>query len=160
MIDELDLYDDEDSNLADTYLSFSLAQENYAIGVEHVLEIVRLPRIINVPDVPDYVRGVINLRGKVIPVMDIRRRFGLPVVEFTDRTVIIVLEWEGSCLGVIVDKVHDVLEIPASQIELTPRQNNMGRSLATKGMGKAQDKVLILLDLSYLTQDIDQLTPV
>ena len=92
MLDDFDLYEDDDVNIEDTYLTFSIDSEEYAVCVSYVTEIVRLQKIIEVPDVPSYIKGVINLRGKVIPVMDIRSRFSLQAVEYSDRTVIIVLE--------------------------------------------------------------------
>lgn len=151
MLDDFDLYEDDDVNIQDTYLTFSIDNEEYAVCVRYVTEIVRLQKIIEVPDVPNYIKGVINLRGKVIPVMDIRSRFSLPAVAYSDRTVIIVLELEDTLMGMAVDKVNDVTEIPPGAIDPPPHfaQANEAQSVV-KGMGKSEDKVYILLDTECL----------
>ena len=111
----------EDENLEDMYLTFSVAGEEYAVGVEYVTEIVGLQEIVQVPDVPDFVRGVINLRGRVVPVLDARLRFGLPPRDYDHRTVIVVLDVHGSPSGLVVDRVDDVAEIPPSMTDPPPQ---------------------------------------
>ena len=87
-----DLTFNEENNIDDMYLTFAVAGEEYAVGIGFVTEIVGMQKVMEVPDVPHFIRGVINLRGKVIPVMDVRRRFGMPETTYTERTVIIVLD--------------------------------------------------------------------
>lgn len=149
-LDDMDQgdFDDDDGN-DDTYLTFSVAGEEYAVHVGHVTEIVRLQRSFAVPDVPDYIRGVINLRGKVIPLLDVRRRFGLSAADYTDRTVVVVLEVGEIATGLVVDGVSDVTEIAPGQIETRVQSANAGTSLL-KGMGRRGDRVSFILDVPVL----------
>jgi len=142
-----DMYDD-DVNTDNIYLTFSIEKEEYALYVHNVIEIVKLQKIIPVPDVVEYITGVINLRGKVIPVMDIRKRFKLPTVEYSDRTIIIVLEFENVFTGIAVDKVNDVIEILPANIQPPSQYSNDNG--VVKGMGKKDEKALIILDISFL----------
>ena len=106
------------------YLTFALAGEEYGIGILKVKEIIGLMPITTVPQTPGYVKGVINLRGKVIPVADLRLKFGMEAMAYNDRTCIIVVEIEGaagpSSMGIVVDSVSEVLNIKADDIEDTP----------------------------------------
>jgi purine-binding chemotaxis protein CheW len=133
------------------YLTFTLGQEEYGIGILKVREIIGMMEITSVPRTPDHVKGVINLRGKVIPVISLRSKFGIPEEEYTDRTCIIVVEILGAAgaipIGIIVDSVSEVLNISGEDIEPTP---TMGGSLDTQyilGMAKVKGKVKILLDI-------------
>jgi len=133
------------------YLTFSLAGEEYGIGILKVKEIIGMMPITMVPQTPHYVKGVINLRGKVIPVVDLRLKFGLPPMEYTERTCIIVVEITGTTqkvlMGIVVDTVSEVLNIKAQEIEETP---NFGGDLQTEyilGMAKVEGGVKILLDI-------------
>jgi purine-binding chemotaxis protein CheW len=147
--EELDLLDDDDGSLEHTYLTFHVENEEYAVPVVHVTEIVRLQKTFAVPDVPSYIRGVINLRGKVIPLLDVRDRFGLANAPYTDRTVIVVLEVGETSTGLVVDGVSEVVEIPADQIELRPPARK-GRPQMVHGLGKRADKVSFILDVAAL----------
>jgi purine-binding chemotaxis protein CheW len=133
------------------YLTFALAGEEYGIGILKVKEIIGLMPITTVPQTPGYVKGVINLRGKVIPVVDLRLKFGMDSTEYTERTCIIVVEILGSArtilMGIVVDSVSEVLNIKAVDIEDTP---NFGGQLNTTfilGMAKTNGTVKILLDI-------------
>lgn len=133
------------------YLTFSLAEEEYGIGILKVKEIIGMIAITSVPQTPAHVKGVINLRGKVIPVVDLRLKFGLPAMDYTERTCIIVIEISkdnGNILiGILVDSVSEVLNIKGSDIEDTP---NFGARLNTDyilGMAKTGGKIKILLDI-------------
>lgn len=133
------------------YLTFSLANEDYAIGILKIKEIIGMMPITPVPQTPDFIKGVINLRGKVIPVMDLRMRFGMDSIDYTDRTCTIVVEIEGETasilIGIVVDTVSEVLNIKADQIEETPA---FGTQLDTDyilGMAKMEGGVKILLDI-------------
>jgi purine-binding chemotaxis protein CheW len=133
------------------YLTFSLAEEEYGIGILKIKEIIGMMPITSVPRTPDYVRGVINLRGKVIPVIDLRLRFNMPEKEYTDRTCIVVVEIGGQAvemiIGIVVDSVSEVLNIKTDEIEETPA---FGTSLDTDyilGMAKIEGGVKILLDI-------------
>ena len=133
------------------YLTFSLAGEEYGIGILKVREIIGMMPVTPVPRTPDFVKGVINLRGKVIPVIDLRLRFGLDAAAYTERTCIIVVEILGDAgavpMGIVVDAVSEVLNIRATDIENTPA---FGVKLNTDfilGMAKTDGGVKILLDI-------------
>jgi len=140
------------------YLTFSLDREEYGIGILKVKEIIGMIRITPIPQTPDFVKGVVNLRGKVIPVVDLRLRFGMEATDYTERTCIIVVEIhsrEGFLpVGIVVDSVTEVLNIRSVDIEDTPQ---FGVSLNTDyilGMAKAGGGVKILLDIDQvLTSD-------
>jgi len=141
------------------YLTFSLADEEYGVGILKIKEIIGMMPITTVPQTPEFVRGVINLRGKVIPVMDLRLRFGMDSIEYTDRTCIIVVEMAGDAgtvqIGVVVDSVSEVLNIKEEDIEETP---TFGTSLNTEyilGMAKMEGGVKILLDIDRVLKQED-----
>jgi len=133
------------------YLTFSMAEEEYGIGILKVKEIIGMMAVTMVPQTPSYVKGVINLRGKIIPVVSLRLKFGLEEIDYTDRTCIIVVEVKtgtGSVqMGIMVDAVSEVLNIRSAEIEDTP---TFGTSLKTDfilGMAKTGNRVKILLDI-------------
>jgi len=139
---------------AGKYLTFQLGKEEFAIQVLRVREIMGVQDITAVPQTPSYVKGVLNLRGKVIPVVDLRLKFGMPELEYSQRTCIIVvqIEQDGARLltGIIVDGVAEVLTLQAGDIEDTP---DFGRGVATPyllGMAKIKGKVKILLDINMV----------
>ncbi len=133
------------------YLTFSMANEEYGIGILKIKEIIGMMPITSIPQTPEFVKGVINLRGKVIPVMDLRLRFGMQAIDYTERTCIIVVEIEAQAgtvmIGVVVDAVSEVLNIKGDDIEDTP---TFGTKLNTDyilGMAKTEGGVKILLDI-------------
>ena len=136
------------------YLTFTLAEEEYGIGILKIKEIIGMLPITSVPQTPEFVKGVINLRGKVIPVMDLRLRFGMPPIDYSDRTCIIVVEIGGQAgtilVGIVVDAVSEVLNIKGDDIEKTP---TFGTELNTDyilGMAKMEGGVKILLDIDQV----------
>ena len=136
------------------YLTFTLADEEYGIGILKIREIIGMMSITSVPQTPPFVKGVINLRGKVIPVVDLRLRFGMQEIEYTERTCIIVVEIEGQAgtveIGIVVDAVCEVLNIKGEDIEDTP---TFGTKLDTEyilGMAKMEGGVKILLDIDQV----------
>lgn len=148
------------ANREGKYLTFSLAGEEYGIGILKVKEIIRIMPITTVPRTPEYVKGVINLRGKVIPVVDLRLKFGMEGVEQSDQSCIIVVEVAGPrgpvLIGVVVDSVSEVLNIKGGDIEDTP---TFGARLDTDyilGMAKMSGGVKILLDIDKVlsTEDV------
>lgn len=148
-------YDDVEAGLEDeaadnTFLTFHVGGEEYAVPVAQVTEIVRLQKTYAVPDVPPYVRGVMNLRGKVIPLLDVRCRFGLAEEVYTDRTVVVVLEVGDAPTGLVVDGVSDVTEISPEQIEPCAVTQRRGKQAMVTGMGKRDTKVSFILDLAAL----------
>ena len=140
------------------YLTFSMADEEYGIGILEIKEIIGMMPITPVPQTPGFVKGVVNLRGKVIPVIDLRLRFGMPSVDYTERTCIIVVEMEEQettvLIGIVVDAVSEVLNIKAGDIEQTPTFGTKLNIDYILGMAKMEGGVKILLDISrVLTQD-------
>jgi len=136
------------------YLTFSMAEEEYGIGILKVKEIIGMMAITTVPKTPEFVKGVINLRGKVIPVVDLRLRFGMEAIDYNERTCIIVVEIEGTSgtvmIGIVVDAVSEVLNINGGDIEDTP---TFGAKLDTNyilGMAKMEGGVKILLDIDQV----------
>lgn len=151
--------DTDADTVADMYLTFALGTEEYGIGIGGVTEIVGMRKIMGVPDVPVYIRGVINLRGKVIPLMDVRLRFGMAERAYDERTVIIVLDAADVPMGLIVDGVSEVLEIPPSHIDRPAQFGRGGVKNAVCGLGRVGDRVAILLDADALVADADVALP-
>ena len=138
-------------NLEGKYLIFNLGNEEYGIGILKIKEIISMLPITPVPQTPQYVKGVINLRGKVIPVADLRLRFGMEAIEYSAQTCIIVVEIDGQAgkvhMGIVVDSVREVLNIKAAEIESSP---TFGFDLDTQfilGMAKKEGDVKILLEI-------------
>ena len=143
--------------IAGKYLTFDLAEEEYGLEILRVREIIGMMEITPVPKTPEFVLGVINLRGKVIPVVDLRLKFGLPYKEPDDRTCVIVVEVanEGNTvqMGIVVDRVNEVVDVRGQDVEPTP---SFGVSLDTSfilGMAKVGEKVKILLDIDRVLTD-------
>jgi purine-binding chemotaxis protein CheW len=149
----LDLAAEADASTEDTlhgkFLVFKVGNEDFGIEIRHVIEIVGIQKINEVPDLPGYMKGVINLRGRVIPVMDIRTRFCMPDRDYDERTCIIVVQVEGETSGLIIDQVKEVTEIADDQIELPPSRSAQAGQYV-KGIGKVNDEVKILLDVQSL----------
>jgi purine-binding chemotaxis protein CheW len=138
------------------YLTFSLADEEYGIGILKIKEIIGMMPITTVPQTPEFVKGVINLRGKVIPVLDLRLRFGMESIDYTDRTCIIVVEIAGPSgtvmIGIVVDAVSEVLNIKGEDIEETPTFGTRLNTDYILGMAKMGGGVKILLDIDKVLQ--------
>ncbi len=135
-------------------LSFGLGKEEYGLEILAVREIIGLIDITPLPRTPEYVKGVINLRGKIIPVIELRSRLGMPSVKYTEETCIIVVDVlsEGECdsrlMGVVVDSVREVIDIPTSAIEPPPQFGGSVPMDYITGIGRVKDKVVIMLDTS------------
>ncbi|SIN76077.1 MULTISPECIES: chemotaxis protein CheW [Halodesulfovibrio] len=140
-------------------VTFSIGEEEFGVDILKVQEIIRTMEITKVPKAPDFVEGVINLRGKVIPIIDLRRRFGLSSKEHDKHTRIIVIEINNMIVGFVVDSVSEVLRIPAGTVEPPPAVVAGMESEYISGVGKLQDRLLILLDLDRLlsNEDLDVL---
>ena len=139
------------------YLLFELGGEEYGIEILRVREIIGLMDITPVPQSPPFIRGVINLRGKIIPVLDMRRRFGMEEGEYTERSCIIVTELKNGkdqlMLGMLVDGVREVANIPADQIDPAPQFGASVDMRYIMGMAKMKERVAILLDVEKLLKD-------
>jgi len=148
-----DLLDEDEDTLKDKYLTFEIAGEGHGIEIRYVTEIIGVQKITEVPDTPDYVLGIINLRGTVIPVVNVRIRLGLEPVEFDDQTCVIVVNVEETVVGFLVDKVREVVEIPEGMVEPPPKVSKSSASRFMQGLGKAGDGVIIVLDIHKLLYD-------
>lgn len=137
---------EDDTTIADMYLTFRIADEVFGIGIANVTEIVGMQKITEVPDMPDFVKGVVNLRGQIIPVIDVRIRFGIEKRDYDERTCIIVLKINEVQIGLVVDTVEEVITIDAQHISAPPKVASAKSARYIKGMGKVGDDVKILLD--------------
>ncbi len=150
-VDELDLYDEDDEDSQkDKYLTFRIGKEDYGIEIAYVTEIVGIQTITEVPELPVYMKGVINLRGRVIPVIDVRLRFKMEERAYDDRTCVIVVGIEDQVIGLIVDTVNEVVTIQEDQCSKPPRAGGSQGGNFVRAMGKIGDSVKILLDLHKL----------
>lgn len=133
------------------YLTFTLANEEYGIGIRKIKEIIGMMQVRSVPKTPSFAKGVINLRGKVIPVIDLRLRFGMPEIGYTDRTCIVVVEIEGPAgvvtTGIVVDSVSEVLNIKLDAIEDAPAFGAAVDTHYILGIAKMGDGVKLLIDI-------------
>jgi purine-binding chemotaxis protein CheW len=132
------------------FLTFSMGEEEYGIEIRHVTEIIGIQNITDLPDMPDFVKGVINLRGKVIPVIDVRLRFAMAERAYDERTCIVVVNINGIAVGLIVDSVSEVIDIPGADIEPPPRVKKGEASRYIKGLGKVGENVKIILETEQL----------
>ncbi|MNK46335.1 Chemotaxis protein CheW [compost metagenome] len=138
-------------------VSFNLGSEEFGVDIGMVQEIVRMPEITRVPRTPDFVEGVVNLRGKIIPVVDLRKRFRLPVTEDTKSTRIIIVTMSGRTVGMIVDGVSEVRRISADAVEPTPEMVASAIDASyLKGIAKLEGRLLILLDLNLVLNQEEQ----
>lgn len=163
----------KESKITETalYLTFKLGEEVFAVDVHQAREVLDLSPITKVPQAADFMRGVINVRGSVVPVVDMRMKFGMSPVENTVDTRVVVMEvlveGEEIVLGALADSVHEVLELEPSQIEEPPKIGARLRSEFIKGIGKRDDQFIIILDLNRffsaselaLVQEEDEVAP-
>jgi len=163
MADVLDnTIDMEEDTLKGRFLTFSLGNESYGIEVKYVTEIIGMQAITEMPELPEYVKGVINLRGKIIPVMDVRLRFKKEPREYNDRTCVIVVDINDISIGLIVDTVSEVITIPEEDIVEPPQMNKELNNRYIKSIGKVGSDVKLLLDCEKLltTNEIEALSEV
>ena len=145
---------EEEDTQRDRYLIFLLGNEFYGVEIRYVTEIIGLQAITEIPELPEYIRGIINLRGKIIPVMDVRLRFKKEALEYNDRTCVIVVDVGEISMGLIVDQVAEVLTIPEEEI-VDPPQVNRGSSRHIRKIGKVGSSVKLLLDCERLLTDYE-----
>ena len=155
-VEEVEMEDTQEGK----FLTFILGDVEYGIEIRNVTEIIGIQSMTDLPDTPPFVKGVINLRGKVIPLIDVRLRFNFDEKEYDDRTCIIVVNIENMSVGLIVDTVSEVMEITEGDIEPPPKVNNRAGSRYIKGLGKVGEEVKILLDTHKLLfgDEIEQIT--
>lgn len=151
----------EEDNLGKRFLTFQLDNESYGIEIGNVIEIIGIQPITELPGLPEYIRGVINLRGKIVPVMDVRLRFKKNLKDYNDRTCIIVADIDELSIGLIVDSVSEVIFISEAEIVVPPDLGKGGYKFI-KGLGKVGNEVKLLLDCEKLInyQDTDSLNKI
>ena len=154
-LEEDGIYLEDEDTQKDKYLTFHLAGEDYAIAVKYVVEIVGLQRITEVPDTMTFVKGVINLRGKIIPVIDVRLRFRLDSRAYDERTCIIIVDIGEATVGLIVDKVSEVMDIPENQVSPPPKTTKGSRNRYIQGFGLINEQVKLILDIDKLLTDTE-----
>ena len=147
---DIEFDEDDEDTLKDRYLTFKVKDEDYGIEIIRVKEIVGIQKITPVPEMPSYIKGVINLRGNVINVVDIRLRFGMVEKEYDERTCIIIIQVGDIEVGMIVDNVSEVCVIPEEDIKKNTSLNKSNKSTFIKGLGKLDDKIKMLLDVERL----------
>lgn len=140
----------EEDTQKDRYLTFYIGDECYGFEIKHVTEIIGMQAITEIPELPEYVRGIINLRGKIIPVMDVRLRFKKDPLEYNDRTCVIVVDIKEVSIGFIVDRVSEVLSIPEEDIVDPPQIQKGINNKYIKKIGKVGNAVKLLLDCEML----------
>lgn len=150
--DDIFLVDDEDENQGENkYLLFNLGEEVFGLKISCIIQIVEMQKITAVPDMPDYIRGVINQRGKVIPLMDLRIRFGMEKRDYDDRNCIIIVSVHNAFIGLVVDTVAEVHDIDEANIDPSPGfRSESIRERYISGLGKIGDEVRILLDVEKI----------
>lgn len=135
-------------------LSFNVGDATYAIEIKYIKEIIEVEQITLVPKIPSHIKGVINLRGKVVPVISIRKRFEIEEIPFDSRTCIIVLEFEdGEQVGIIVDRVQEVVDVKSSDISQTPDSKNVNANRYIKSIVHFENNVILLIDCNKLIND-------
>ncbi len=148
-------HDNTDDNTLIQLVTFKIAEEEFGVDILRVQEIIRMMPITKVPNAPSFVEGVINLRGKVIPIIDMRRRFGMAANAHDEQTRITVMDLQGQVVGFVVDAVREVLRIKESTVEAPPQVVAGIGSDYLKGVGKLDDRLLILLDLDKLLSETE-----
>lgn len=147
-----ELMEQEEDTQKGKFLTFSLGKEFYGLEICYVTEIIGIQPITEVPELPQYVRGIINLRGKIIPVMDVRLRFKKPFREYNDRTCVVVVDIRDVSVGLIVDSVSEVLSIKDEDI-VPPQELKAAQNRYIKGIGKVGTDIKLLLDCDRLLSD-------
>ncbi len=147
--------DEEESSMENLYLTFHLGGEEYGLEIAYVIEIVGMQQITKIPNMPAYVKGVINLRGQVIPVIDVRTRFGLDFMDYNERTCAIVVKINELTIGMLVDAVDEVISIPETQMSLPQAVAASDSGRFVRGLGRVNKKVIILLELSRVFSETE-----
>lgn len=140
----------EEDTQKNRFLTFSLGKESYGIDIKYVIEIIGIQSITEIPELPEYVKGIINLRGKIVPVIDVRLRFKKDEKKYNDRTCVIVVDINNISIGLIVDSVAEVVTIPEEDMVEPPQVNTGANNRYIKKIGKIGNEVKLLLDCEKL----------
>lgn len=143
-----------EDTLHNKFLVFELEKQQYAIAIENVIDIINIQPVTRVPNCPEFVRGITNLRGKVIPIIDVRIRFGKMQRDYDDRTCIIVVELQNVPVGMIIDSVSEVLTLEDEQISPPPTFSNILDARFIQGIGKTENGIKLILDCNAVLDDV------
>lgn len=148
----------EEDTQKDKFLTFRIGSEEYAIEIRYVNEIFGIQNITTVPNIKPYIKGIINLRGMIVPVIDIRTRFLMDTIDYDDRTCIIVVNYNDIPIGLIVDEVSEVLNLSEEMVAPPPQTNKGSHSRYIQGIGKYNEQVKIILNIKKLLYDEERAT--
>lgn len=152
----LDYLEEEDKEeLENKYLTFWTIDQLFGVPIKHIVQIIEYQPITSIPDYPNYAKGVINLRGSIIPIIDIRARFGKGETQYNDRTCIVVTRLDKTYMGFIVDSVHEVLDLKKDEITDPPFISQGVDRFFLSGVGKQGDKVILILNVDKLFKSED-----
>lgn len=147
-----------DSKIDDLYMVFVINNQKYALSSKYITEIIEILPITKVPFLPEYMKGIINLRSTIIPVMDARMRFGMEPIEYSERTCIIIIENEANKIGLIVDAVNEVLTIPPKQIMESTKEKNDLKESFVNGISQINNDVQLILDCDSLVNIVGDMS--
>lgn len=147
-----------DSKIDDLYMVFVINNQKYALSSKYITEIIEILPITKVPFLPEYMKGIINLRSIIIPVMDARMRFGMEPIEYSERTCIIIIENEANKIGLIVDAVNEVLTIPPKQIMESTKEKNDLKESFVNGISQINNDIQLILDCDSLVNIVGDMS--
>ena len=147
-----------DSKIDDLYMVFVINNQKYALSSKYITEIIEILPITKVPFLPEYMKGIINLRSTIIPVMDARMRFGMEPIEYSERTCIIIIENEANKIGLIVDAVNEVLTIPPKQIMESTKEKNDLKESFVNGISQINTDIQLILDCDSLVNIVGDMS--
>ena len=147
-----------DSKIDDLYMVFVINNQKYALSSKYITEIIEILPITKVPFLPEYMKGIINLRSTIIPVMDARMRFGMEPIEYSERTCIIIIENEANTIGLIVDAVNEVLTIPPKQIMESTKEKNDLKESFVNGISQINNDIQLILDCDSLVNIVGDMS--
>ena len=147
-----------DSKIDDLYMVFVINNQKYALSSKYITEIIEILPITKVPFLPEYMKGKINLRSTIIPVMDARMRFGMEPIEYSERTCIIIIENEANKIGLIVDAVNEVLTIPPKQIMESTKEKNDLKESFVNGISQINNDIQLILDCDSLVNIVGDMS--
>ena len=147
-----------DSKIDDLYMVFVINNQKYALSSKYIIETIEILPITKVPFLPEYMKGIINLRSTIIPVMDARMRFGMEPIEYSERTCIIIIENEANKIGLIVDAVNEVLTIPPKQIMESTKEKNDLKESFVNGISQINNDIQLILDCDSLVNIVGDMS--
>lgn len=147
-----------DSKIDDLYMVFVINNQKYALSSKYITEIIEILPITKVPFLPEYMKGIINLRSTIIPVMDARMRFGMEPIEYSERTCIVIIENEANKIGLIVDAVNEVLTIPPKQIMESTKEKNDLKESFVNGISQINNDIQLILDCDSLVNIVGDMS--